>query len=64
MEKKMENEMETGFYRGLSGLGFPNIRGTILRVPIIRTIVYLGVYWGPPILGNYHVGFMVSGFRV
>ena len=29
---------------------FPKIRGTILGVPILRIIVY----WGPPILGNYH----------
>ena len=34
--------------------GFPKIRGTILRVPIRRTIVFWGLYWGPPILGNYH----------
>ena len=36
---------------------FPKIGGTILGVPIIRTIVYLGLYWGPLILGNYHVAF-------
>ena len=35
--------------------GFPKIRGTFLGVPIIRTIVFWGPYWGPPILGNYHV---------
>ena len=35
--------------------GFPKIRGTFLGVPIIRTIVYWGLYWGPPILGNYHM---------
>ena len=29
--------------------------GTFLGVPIIRTIVFGGLYWGPPILGNYHV---------
>ena len=28
--------------------------GTILRVPIIRTIFCWGLYWGPLILGNYH----------
>ena len=28
---------------------FPKIRGTILGVPIIRTIVFWGLYWGPPI---------------
>ena len=38
---------------GLRFWGFPKIRGTILGVPILRTIVYLGLYWGPPILGNY-----------
>ena len=36
--------------------GFPKIRGTILGVPIIRTITYLGVHIGVPlILGNYPV---------
>ena len=35
--------------------GFPKIRGTILGVPIIRTIVFWGLYWGPLILGNYHI---------
>ena len=34
---------------------FPKIRGTILGVPIISIIVFWGLYWGPPILGNYHV---------
>ena len=29
--------------------------GTFSRVPIIRTIVFWGLYWGPPILGNYHI---------
>ena len=27
--------------------GFPKIRGTFLGVPIIRTIVFRGLYWGP-----------------
>ena len=26
--------------------GFPKIRGTFWGVPIIRTIVYRGLYWG------------------
>ena len=34
--------------------GFPNKRGTFLGVPITRTIIFWGLYWGPPILGNYH----------
>ena len=36
--------------------GFPKIRGTFLGVPIMRFIVFWGLYWGPPILGNYHMG--------
>ena len=31
------------------------MRGTFLGVPIIRTIIYWGLYWGPLIQGNYHV---------
>ena len=27
--------------------GFPKIRGTFLGVPIMRTIVYWVLYWGP-----------------
>ena len=34
--------------------GSPKIRGNFLGVPIIRTIVFWGLYWGPPILGKYH----------
>ena len=26
---------------------FPQIRGPILVVPIMRTIIYLGLFWGP-----------------
>ena len=33
----------------------PKIRGTILGVPIIRTVVFWVLYWGPFILGNYHI---------
>ena len=29
--------------------GFPIIRGTIMGVLIIRTVVFGGLYWGPPI---------------
>ena len=32
--------------------------GTILGVPIIRIIVFWGLYWGALILGNYHIGIM------
>ena len=33
----------------------PKIGGTILAVPIIRIIVFGVLYWGPLILGNYHM---------
>ena len=36
-------------------LGFPQIRGTFSGVPIMRVAVYWGLYWGPPVLGNYHI---------
>ena len=37
---------------------FPKIRVAFLGVPIIiRTIAFWGLYWGPLILGDYHVGF-------
>ena len=34
--------------------GFPEITGTFLGGPTIRTMVFWGLYWGPLILGNYH----------
>ena len=37
------------------------MRGTLLGVPIIRTVVFCGLYWGPFILGNYHIEI---GFRM
>ena len=36
--------------------GFPKIRGTFLGVPIVRIIIFLDLYWGPLVLGNYHLG--------
>ena len=37
--------------------GFPKIRGTILGVPIISITIFWGLPWGPPVLGNYQLGF-------
>ena len=34
--------------------GLPKIRGTILEVPRIRTVVCCGSIWGPPVQGNCH----------
>ena len=39
----------------ISGLGFRVCRGTILRVPVIRTIIFWSLSLGPLILGNYDV---------
>ena len=35
---------------------FPKIGVPLLGVSIIRAIVYWVLYWGPSILGNYHIG--------
>ena len=48
-------EKSPGFWALVDIWGFPKIRGTFLGVPIIRTIVFWGLYWGPLILGNYHL---------
>ena len=53
MEKSMNYEMQT--YRPQytilrtpkNGPGFPKIRSSIMGVPIIRIIVFGGLYWGP-----------------
>ena len=37
----------------VSRWGFPEIRGTLFGVAIIRIIIYWGLYWVPLILGNY-----------
>ena len=34
---------------------FPKIGGTTLRVPIMRTIIFWGLHWDPPIQGNYQI---------
>ena len=34
---------------------FPKKLCTCLGVPMIRTLVFWGLYWGPLILGNYHI---------
>ena len=42
---------------------FPKIRGTFSGVPIVRIIVYWGLYWGPLIGGIYHVGLGTWGLQ-
>ena len=41
---------------------FPKTRGTFLGVPIMRTIVYWGLYWGPLILGRYDIYIYIFRF--
>ena len=54
----------SGTSGGLYG-GFPKLGVPFWGVPIVRTIVFWGLYWGPPILGNCHVHhFRGLGFRV
>ena len=38
----------------------PKIGGVFSRVPILRIVVLLGLYWDPPILGNYHISKSLS----
>ena len=39
---------------------FPKMRGTFFGVPIIRTIVFGGLYWGPPNFGKLPYSFGVG----
>ena len=48
-----DNGKENGnYYLEFRGL---KTRGTLLVAPRIRTLAFLGPYWVPPVLGNYHV---------
>ena len=29
-------------------------------ISILRIIIFCGLHWGPPILGNYHIGALSS----
>ena len=35
--------------------GFPEVRGTFLRDLIVRIDYFEGLYWGPPVYGNYRL---------
>ena len=46
-----------GRCRAIVGFGgFPKLGVAFWGVPIIRTIVFWGLFWGSLILGNYHLG--------
>ena len=42
----------------------PKIRGTILGIPIIKTIVFWGLHWDPPNDGNYQTLVLQLGVRL
>ena len=44
-------------------MGFPKIRGTFLGVPIIRIVIFYGLYWGPLIWGNYPLQSAADPFK-
>ena len=50
----MEEAACLGWSRDSNG-SFPKLGVPILGVPIIRTIVFWSLYWGPRILGNYQI---------
>ena len=53
MGKKMENEMETGITKGFIGIrGFSKFGIPFLGAPIIRIIVFWGLYLGSPYFGK------------
>ena len=50
--------------RGLAAALLPMwVPFCFLGVPIIRTIVFWGLYWGPLILGTYHLSPSQKKFR-
>ena len=43
--------------------GFPKLGVPFWGVPIVRTLVFWGLYWGPLILGNYHISLLGLGLQ-
>ena len=46
------------FYRDIQGLGLRCLKLGVQfwgPTPLIRNMIFLGLYWGPPILGNYQI---------
>ena len=54
LDAKAGSENPHGFYLGLriSRWGVPKIRGTILKVLVIRIMVFGGLHWGTLISGT------------
>ena len=49
----MENDLAIGVIMCFRRIRVSEICGTILRVLMMKMFVYPGLYWGPPILGDY-----------
>ena len=54
--------MPEGMFRLVQKLygGFPKLGVPLWVVPIIRIVIFWDLYWGPPILGNYHIGMIIG----
>ena len=44
-------------------MGVSQNQGYHFGGPIVRTIVVLGLYWGSPICGKYHILILFKGFQ-
>ena len=40
--------------------GIAKIMDIFLGVPAMRIVVTWGLYWGSPILGNYHISLLIA----
>ena len=47
----------------LGSFGVYQTRGTFLGVPIRRVVISWGLYWGPAVLQNYHIGLGSRGHK-
>ena len=65
MGKSMEHQMGTTFQGSEyidSTYGFPRIRDPvsgICRIGSSKDDLILGLYWSPPVLGNYHRSYVL-----
>ena len=48
-------KMSAAKYLSIIWGGFPKVGVIFSRAPIMRIVVFWGLYWGSPILGNYHI---------
>ena len=56
VKARMLQSCQAPVFVGSSDLwGFSKVGGTLLGVPKMRITKYWGLFWGPPISGNYHL---------